>query len=49
VLDPLDGVGPTIGAVIAIGVPEFAVDDKEVPILFVACTLAIMRLPADKE
>jgi hypothetical protein len=49
VLAPLDGVGPAVGAVITIGVPVLAVDAVEVPILFVACTVATMRLPADKE
>jgi hypothetical protein len=49
VLVPLDGVGPTIGAVITIGVPVFAGDAVDDPMLFVAYTVATIRFPADKE
>jgi hypothetical protein len=49
VLAPFDGVGPTVGAVITIGVPVLAVDAVDVPMLFVAYTVAAIRLPAERE
>jgi hypothetical protein len=49
VLDPLDGVGPTVGTVLAVDPAVLTGDAIDDPTKFVAYTVATMRSPTEYE